>query len=278
VSAGDGKPYLSVCAIYRDEAPYLREWIEFHRIVGAERFFLYDNNSEDDHQKLLAPYIERGTVVLRDWPVSPNGQKAAYQHCLEEHRDDSRWIAFIDIDEFLFSPTGAPVAQLLPAYEAWPAVGVNWATYGTSGHRSKPPGPVIESYLYRSDHPEDNCWIKCIVNPLEAVRCRGPHFFFYRDGYAVDEKERPITGPMPFTESVTFERLRINHYRTKSEEEFRARSKNAWPLRQTVQRPDLLSLTRLNEQYDDAILVHSDALRRALEGEDAVPRSELRSS
>ena len=34
--------YLSICAVYRDEGPYLREWIEFHRLVGVERFYLYD--------------------------------------------------------------------------------------------------------------------------------------------------------------------------------------------------------------------------------------------
>jgi hypothetical protein len=255
----------------------LREWIEFHRLVGVERFFLYDNNSEDEHEEVLAPYVEAGIVARHDWPVFPNGQKKAYQDCLERHRDDSRWIAFLDLDEFLFSPTGAAVTDVLPTYEKWPAVGVNWATYGSSGHRVKPPGMVIESYLHRSEDPEDNLWIKCIVNPVETVTCRGPHFFFYRDGFAVDEQERPITGPMPFTQSVTFERLRINHYRTKSEEEYRARSKNAWPLRQTVARPDLLSLTRLNEHYDDAILVHAEALRRALESPGVATGSRLRS-
>ena len=65
------KPYLSICAIYRDEAPYLREWIEFHRLVGVERFFLYNNGSEDDHLEVLAPYVEDGIVVLHDWPVFP---------------------------------------------------------------------------------------------------------------------------------------------------------------------------------------------------------------
>jgi len=59
------KPYLSICGIYRDEAFYLREWIEFHRLVGVERFYLYDNFSEDNHREVLAPYIESGIVVLR---------------------------------------------------------------------------------------------------------------------------------------------------------------------------------------------------------------------
>src|SRR5687768_9080374 len=62
------KPYLSVCSIYRDHAEYLREWIEFHRLVGVERFFLYDNESSDDHREVLAPCVERGIVVIHDWP------------------------------------------------------------------------------------------------------------------------------------------------------------------------------------------------------------------
>ena len=28
--------YLAICAIYRDEAPYLKEWIEFHRLMTGE--------------------------------------------------------------------------------------------------------------------------------------------------------------------------------------------------------------------------------------------------
>ena len=56
-----------------------------------------------------APYIEDGTVELNDWPLFP-GQVQAYNDCIERHREDSRWIAFVDIDEFLFSPTGLTVA------------------------------------------------------------------------------------------------------------------------------------------------------------------------
>ena len=51
---------------------------------GRERFFLYNNRSTDDHREVLAPRIEDGTVVVRDWPLFP-GQRAAYEHCLAEH-------------------------------------------------------------------------------------------------------------------------------------------------------------------------------------------------
>ena len=61
--------YLSACTIYRDAAPYLAEWVEFHRLVGVERFFLYDNGSSDDHRDVLAPYVDEGSVVVHDWPL-----------------------------------------------------------------------------------------------------------------------------------------------------------------------------------------------------------------
>jgi len=41
--ADRAKVDLAVTAIYRWEADYLREWVAFHRLVGVERFFLYDN-------------------------------------------------------------------------------------------------------------------------------------------------------------------------------------------------------------------------------------------
>ena len=39
---------VSICAIFKNEAKYLREWIEFHKIVGVEHFYLYNNFSTDD--------------------------------------------------------------------------------------------------------------------------------------------------------------------------------------------------------------------------------------
>jgi hypothetical protein len=32
--------YVSIAAIFKDEAHYLREWIEFHNMLGVEHFFL----------------------------------------------------------------------------------------------------------------------------------------------------------------------------------------------------------------------------------------------
>ena len=46
---------VSICAIFKNEAPYLREWIEFNHLVGIEHFYMYNNNSEDDYLVVLKP-------------------------------------------------------------------------------------------------------------------------------------------------------------------------------------------------------------------------------
>jgi hypothetical protein len=254
----NNKPYLSVCSCLGYDAPYLLEWIEFHRLVGVERFFLYLNRDPGVQRELLAPYIEEGIVVLRDWP-GDGVQFQAIADCLERHRDDSRWIAFFDTDEFLFSPDGQALPEILVDYEQWPGLGVNQFSFGPSGHKTKPDGLVIESYLYRENF--DSTTIKSVVDPRRVKKVWGAHHFGYTDTPAVDVKKRPFMGSR--TDSRESSPLRINHYWTKSEEELRVK----WSRR----RPDTGEpydfqppLEHLNAVRDEAILIYLPALRQAL--------------
>ena len=248
-----------MCAIFRDEAPYLAEWVEFHRLVGIEHFYLYDNRSGDASRDVLAPYVEDGIVTVHDWQPHP-GQGPAYDDCLQRYRDEARWIAFIDLDEFLFSPTGKPLPELLDHYERWPAVGVNRANFGTSGHRQPPDGLVIESYVWKFRQVTS---IKSIIDPARTERHRNPHAFFYLDGaQAVDENEEPIEKWFP--SQVTFAKFQINHYLTKSEEEYARKLKreraDSGELRDWDE--DATQLT--GKVKDEAIAIYVPALREAL--------------
>jgi hypothetical protein len=46
---------LAVCAIAKNEGAYFKEWLEYHRLVGVEKFYIYDNESDDDTKEVLAP-------------------------------------------------------------------------------------------------------------------------------------------------------------------------------------------------------------------------------
>jgi Glycosyltransferase family 92 len=261
------RAYLSIVAIYRDEAVYLKEWVEFHRIVGVERFFLYDNFSVDDHREILAPYVDEGIVVIHHWPVFP-GQIPAYDDALRRHRVDSRWIAFIDLDEFLFSPTGRPVPEILREYEEHPAVLANWAVFGSSGHKTRPPGLVIENYVRRMEPGHGPQQSKTILDPERAERCGGAHFFHYKQGAgsAVDELHRPV--PYGRTSTVAFDKLRVNHYYTKSIAEGKARMERyaattGNPRTAARNRMEIVDQS-LNDVTDETILMYAPELRRRL--------------
>jgi hypothetical protein len=250
--------YLALCAIMRDEGPYLAEWIAFHRLVGVERFYLYDNGSTDESAKVLAPWVAEGIVELRPWPIPfhLHAARQAYADCLERVRGAVRWLACVDLDEFLFAPGAWTLPEVLRDYEEYPGVVVRWQCYGSSGHAHAGPAPVIARFERRA--PTDwirNRRVKSVVDPARTVRPVNCHHFAYRDDeLAVDEtgarvglQPRPpfkkrlrpfyrLLGPaLRFTDpyaatditakTVSVERLRINHYPIKSREEFERKAR-----------------------------------------------------
>jgi hypothetical protein len=260
-------PYLSICTCLGYDAPYLVEWLEFHRLVGVEKFFLYNNGDREGQRRLLRPYVADGTVVLHEWPDTPP-QRSASKHCLEKHRGESRWIAFIDSDEYLFSPTGRALPDVLADYEAWPVVGYCRAFLGPSVHLTRPPGLVDDRYLQRLSDHRGTIWVKSIVDPVKALRPLNPHCFAYESGFAVDENFRPLDRES--AASVSFERLRINHYWTKSEQEAlekfarpRPDDGKPYPEKRTIEH--LRSLEERMGERDETILRYVPALRKAVD-------------
>lgn len=219
---------LAVCAVFRDEAPYLKEWIDFHRIVGVEHFYLCSHNSCDDYKVVLEPYIKAGIVDLVELQGDPNESVALfninvqcmfYNTCVNHLKGVARWVAFIDSDEFLFPSAGKGLlTDVLKDYEGFGGVAVNWQMYGTSSIEQIEPGKLITKYLIRKAKINyfENLHVKSIVQPLTVTHFDNPHFANYIDGFfQVTTDFTPFKGPKsPF---VQIDTLRINHYWTRDE-------------------------------------------------------------
>ncbi|MGB3514483.1 MAG: glycosyltransferase family 92 protein, partial [Microcoleaceae cyanobacterium] len=214
---------LSICAIMKNEGPYLAEWLEFHKIVGVERFYLYNNNSTDNTLEILRPYIEKGEVILTDWPTEYEQQNRAYRNCLKKFKKESEWIAFIDLDEFIFPTQKDDLREILEDYQDYPALGVNWLIFGTSGHINKPEGLQIENFTKRAENEwKANLNFKSIVRSESTIDCNSPHHFVYREkGVAINENYEELLGKISHLHSV--EKIRINHYFTRSLEEAKSK-------------------------------------------------------
>jgi hypothetical protein len=205
---------LAVAAIFKDEARFLDEWLTFHRGVGVSHFYLYDNGSTDDFREVLAPWIGAGLVTLTDFPGSAR-QVPAYNHCISHFRREARWIAFIDIDEFLFSPLARDIRPILAGYRDLPALFVYWLMFCSSGHVARPEGPILEAYTRREQRPDQTALGKVIVNP-RLVREMIIHTAKTWVGEPLDERRRVVPDLDYARGAFTGDRLRINHYWSKS--------------------------------------------------------------
>lgn len=146
---------LGIAAMFKDEAPYLDEWVRFHKAQGFARFYLFDDCSSDNFAEVLEPYIREGTVSLFSAPNRTNHyrrQVNSYSAALNRAKNECDWLAFIDVDEFFFSPQGA-IRDVLPKDFLVSGVFVWWRLFGSSGHEEAPSGGVVESYVMTAPFP-----------------------------------------------------------------------------------------------------------------------------
>lgn len=221
---------ISVVTIAKDEAPYIREWVQFHRAVGVDRIYLYDNGSSDEMANQISDFIENGYVVYRWYPGSAK-QYQAYEDAVKRYKNATRWMAFIDADEYLMPcdmdmSIGDAINEVMKnAKPEVAGIAVNWRMYGSSSLEDKPAGGVVDSYLWRaSDQSGDgNDCIKTIANPRRIFKYRHAHFPTYYAGfYSINEDGERCDGAYNCTR-LPVSRLRINHYFTKSKAEWRKR-------------------------------------------------------
>jgi hypothetical protein len=216
---------LAIAAIFRNEAPYLREWIEFHREVGCEHFYLFNNLSTDGYSSVLQPYIDRGIVDLVCWPLEHDqcldwslNQCLAYERALLLARGQAKWLAIIDTDEFLFPTKKSSLPSFLSQYEDCAGIGVNWQLFGTSRVEKVPEDRLlIEMLQYRlpSEAPANHL-IKSVVRPEFVSGCESSHCVKYLDGWGHVNTDR-VRFEGKSSPYVQVDAVRINHYQVRDE-------------------------------------------------------------
>lgn len=233
--------HTSVVLIAKNEESYIREWLEYHLEVGISHFYIYDNESTVEFKRVLDPYIEKGIVTYTFFPGN-YVQMKAYDDAIARFKLDTKYMAFIDGDEFIVPMQEASVPEeidyIIERYNNreyrvdWNTggIGVNWRCFGSSGHDNTPDGLVIENYTMRAeDEWDNNAHIKTICNPrLVKSFETNPHACTYERGYfCISERGSYIPGA--FFYDAACNHLRINHYYTKSKQEYIGKWHRGWP-------------------------------------------------
>jgi glycosyltransferase involved in cell wall biosynthesis len=211
--------YLSAAAIVKDEAPYMAEWLEYHLLVGVEKFYIFDNGSSDNLLEVLEPYIKGGIVEYTHYPGKLR-HLPAYNEAVRRWEDASFWIAFIDLDEFIVPLATKRIPELLRGFERFPGIEINWVLYGSGGRREKAEGLVMERFKDHDvwDSPY-NRTVKSIHNP-RCVFYLNSHKADYISGKAAVDTDKNSAAEGSHDRPPLHNKLRINHYFLKSYEEF----------------------------------------------------------
>ena len=238
---------ISIVAMVRNEGAYIKEWLEYHKLIGVDKFIIYDNNSTDNLKEILQPYIYAGVVDYIFYPKTQAEfekkkktveywafQAYAYNDAIKKHRNKSKWIGFIDIDEFIVPVKKDHLIDVineiknnLPKGKTFVGLSINWVMHGFSGHQEKPEGLVIENFT-RNDGIHEG--IKSIVNPRTVIQYQvhAALHFFHIEGLNEQGKEAYI----PNVSNSSINKIRINHYYTKSYDEYAQKiiaNRAGWP-------------------------------------------------
>lgn len=202
---------VSACLMIKDENEYLEEWVKYHHAIGVDKFYIYDNNSEEPVSKFISENEQLNGIDIQviEWNKKGMGKHVAcFNHCISNSETNNEWCCFIDIDEFIVPTQYNDLKELLVEYYAYSAIKIGRYNFGDNGYTEKPEGGVIDNFTKRCDD-EGRAVLKVggksIVRLDRAKRAKDPHNF-------------DVIGDNTY---VNIEKAQINHYWTKSEQEWK---------------------------------------------------------
>ena len=204
---------VNMLCIAKNEDRYIDEWVQYHKKLGIDEFYIYENNWRCN---LNYEYINK-------IPFDGNAKQIpAYNHYFENYSDKADWVVVIDIDEFIVLKKHNNIKELITDYDNGQVdgIGINWVLFGDNGLDKVYDDnySVIDRFTRSGASP--NRHVKVIVKSIKDLKYKNPHT--PEHGLKIiDTSHNRIIGPFNCT-GIT-EVAQINHYHTKTKEEYLAK-------------------------------------------------------
>ncbi|MEQ6203720.1 glycosyltransferase family 2 protein [Sulfitobacter sp. HNIBRBA2951] len=224
----------------KNEAPYITEWVAYHRAMGVDNFLIYTNGCEDGTTEILDRLQEMGVLQHRnndDWKGN-SPQQYALNCALEEPViKNAEWIIHIDVDEFMNVRCGnGTVQDFIEAVPDATNVAMTWRLFGHNGVTKLSDEFVIDQF--------DTCAPKFCPKPhtvwgfktmfknigaYEKISCHRPNKLDegfenkvkWVNGSGKDmTKDVATNGWRSSKKNIGYDLLQLNHYALRSAESF----------------------------------------------------------
>jgi Glycosyl transferase family 2 len=224
----------------KNEAPYIVEWVAYHRSMGVDNFLIYTNDCSDGTSEILDRLQDMGVLQHRnndDWKGNSPQQYALNQALKEPVIKNADWILHIDVDEFVNVRTGNGTLQ--DFFDAVPDatnVAMTWRLFGHNNINHLADEFVIDQF--------DTCAPKFCPKPhtvwgfktmfknigaYEKISCHRPNKLVEDkrgDVRWVNGSGRDMTGEAVDNgwrnskKSIGYDLIQLNHYALRSAESY----------------------------------------------------------
>nr|WP_325265937.1 glycosyltransferase family 2 protein [uncultured Rhizobium sp.] len=257
-------PSVSLAAIAKNEARYVREWLAYNLAVGFAEIIVFDNESTDDTAQIVsdAAAIE-SRIRLVSWPNANHAspQVEAYRAALPLIKTD--WIAFFDLDEFVnpFGHNGLP-EYLATLDNEISSVHLNWRCFGSGGRVSSQYDLVTENFLHCSSISAGNNRHYKTIARTARVSAPLVHDILTVEGQRILSDGKPFTSENSgIADRVSYNGIQLNHYQCKTYDEFKAKMERGdanvsldSSYRQRDSSVERYKLLDINDEFDFTIL------------------------
>lgn len=207
--------YLSLCCIIKDEGN-LEEFIIYYILLGVVHFYIYDNESTFPIKERLNSFLYKHYCTIIDFPGRCQ-QMNAYNDCVKKFGKNIEWLIIVDGDEYILPKMDNTLVDFLKKRENAQSIGINWVFFGTSFHKNKRGGFLVDNYRYCQNGQDRH--VKSIFKPKYFLYMDNPHYAIMEDPERiVDPKGNKIVH-YAFNDCYTIDIIQINHYVFKSLEE-----------------------------------------------------------
>lgn len=193
-SSPSEKSLTCACTMVRNVGKFLPEWVTYHSSIGVNKFFFYDNGSDDELKEVINTTVTNNPkkihITIYHWPWVKT-QEAGFSHCAVAHRETCKWMMFLDLDEFVFMPSWGDstkpsptmLSTILPTNDD--SVGqlmIPCHDYGPSGQTQHPSSGVMHGYTCRRNVEERHKSIVRLDGVDDSLK-NVVHHFTLKQGY-----------------------------------------------------------------------------------------------
>ena len=227
---------VALCCIARQEERYLQEWIDHHLLMGVKRLFIYDNGRGNEP----VPTFDDERVEVIDWRDKEAAQCEAYAHCYRRHGHEYAWIGFIDVDEHVQVRQGETLTNYLNCMAAMKAdvVLLNWRVMTDNGLTRYDERPMAERFTQPmadnrcvrfTDIPENDHVKAFVRGGVYGLQFGTPHCPV-KPATLIAVNSNGETVPLRALIPHQLKHAWIDHFETKTAEEYMQKARRGFPL------------------------------------------------